>query len=259
MANNDQSTTPKVRAFNFKWALPLFLKPRKTTAEIVAGDKPQWLTPMIILSVLVILFTLFAAPIRKEAIQMGLNTPENFQYFSAEQQAQFLDAQAKQTSPLFLYVFPILTSWIGIWASWFILSSILHLILTLSGSRAVSIKSYNLSSWSFLPIGVRYLVQIMAMIFTHTVISKPGLSGFVAADATGLTAYFGAFIGLIDIYFAFQVFLLFIGSIPLSGLSKTKALTATAIAVVVLMLLQALPGFISSMLSGLSLSGGFYI
>jgi hypothetical protein len=58
-----------------------------------------------------------------------------------------------------------------------------------------------------------------------------------------LGAYFRTLIGLIDVYFIFQIVLLFLGSIPLSGLAKTKAWVATGISVFILMLLQAIRGW----------------
>ncbi len=244
--------------FHFEWVLPSFVKPKSTLHTITKQEKSVWLTPLLVLSALIVIAVLISAPIQRNIIQMGMNIPENFQYFSAEQQAQFMSAQANRTSPLFLYVFPILTRVGGLWISWFLLSSLLHLSLTLSGSRAANTRSYNLAGWSFLPIGLRVVVQIVAMLISQSVISAPGLSGFVAADAKGVAAFFGALLGLIDIFFVWQVVLLFLGSIPLSGLAKSKAWTATGISVFILMLLQSIPGFLSQALSGLSMSTPFY-
>ena len=258
MTVNEQSSIHKRNGFKFGWILPLFLRPGKTTREIVEQEKAVWLTPLLVLSVLVIIMALIAAPIRREAIQMGTNLPADFQYYSPEQQQQFYTAQATQTSPLFLYIFPILSGLLKIWISWFLLGSLLHLSLTLAGSRARNIKSFNLAAWSFLPIAIRYLVQILAILFTRKMVNNPGLSGFVGADATGILAYAGGLIGLIDIYFIFQIILLFIGVIPLSGLTKAKAWTATTITLVILVLLLALPHFLSTLLGGLSLTRPFF-
>jgi hypothetical protein len=244
--------------FITKWILPLFLKPKKTTAEIVDDIRNVWLTPLVIVSVLAILAVLISAPIRREAIQMGTNLPPDFQYYSQEQQQQFYEGQASQTSPLFLYVFPVLAGLFKLWISWFLLSILLYLTLTLFGSRTPSLKSYNLVAWSFLPLAVRYIVQIVAMLFTHTQVTNAGLSGFVNADATGFIAYLGALLGLIDIYFIFQVILLFLGAVPLSGLTKNKALAATGISILLLILLQAVPGLLSKVLGGISVTRPFF-
>jgi hypothetical protein len=255
---DEKTPVIKKNPFHFHWLIPVLVKPNTTIAEIVAQEKPVWLTPLAILSTLTIVLALVAAPIKRNIIQMGLNTPPDFQYYSPDQQAQFMNAQATQTSPLFLYVFPILIGLASIWLSWFILSSLLHLSLTLSGSRAASIRSFNLSAWSFLPIGIRLIVQMLALLFTKSVISAQGLSGFMPADATGFINYIGALLGLIDLYFLWQIFLLLIGVLPLSGLTRTKAFTATAVSLLILVLLQAIPGFISTALSGLSVTRPFF-
>ncbi len=258
MTNGNQNHKKNGSPFIFTWILPLFLRPKKTTAEIAAQEKNVWLTPLVIVSALAIIAVLLSAPIRREAIQMGATLPPNFEYYSPDQQQQFYEAQATQTSPLFLYVFPILGGLLKLWISWFLLSVILYLVFTIFGSRASSLKSYNLVAWSFLPIALRYIVQILATLITHTQIANPGLSGFVSADVTGIAAYFRSLIGLIDVYFIFQIILLFLGAKPLSGLTKTKAWVATGISVFILMLLQAIPGVISSMLSNLTFTSMFY-
>lgn len=224
----------------------------------MSEERPSWLTPLLVLSVLILISVLVAAPIKRAAVQMNMGTPENFQYYSEDQQSAIQTGQANQTSPLFLFVFPLLSGLAGLWVSWFLLSSLLHLSLTLSGSRAKNVRSYNLAGWSYLPIGIRYLVQIIAMIFTKKAITTPGLSGFISADATGFTGFIACVLALIDLYFIWQIVLLLIGVIPLSNLSKTKAWTATGISVLILIVLQSLPGVISKALSGLSLGGGFF-
>jgi hypothetical protein len=254
MENNNKKKNP----FHFEWVLPGFIKARQTFQKITSEEKPVWLTPLLLLSALIILSVVVAAPIKRNIINMGMNIPENFQYYTADQQAQFMSAQANRTSPLFLYVFPALTKLAGLWFSWFILSSLLHLSLTLSGSRANNTRSYNLVGWSYLPIGLRYLIQILAMLFSQKVISSPGLSGFLAADASGMAAFGSALLGLIDVFFIWQIALLLIGVIPLSGLKKSKAWTATAVSLLILVLLQAVPGIITHALSGLSTSTSFY-
>jgi len=65
-------------------------------------------------------------------------------------------------------------------------------------------------------------------------------------------------LGYIDIYFIFQVVLLVLGAIQLSGLTKVKTILVTLGSVLILLFLVAIPGLLSSALSGLSLTRGFY-
>lgn len=258
MSDTNPASKKNKTALHFDWILPVIIKPRKMITKIVSEDKPTWLTPLIVVSVLIVLSVIFAAPVQRTAIQMGQQIPEDFQYYSAEDQAAYMDAQANQTSPLFLYVFPVLLKAAGLWVSWFILSSLLHLSLTLSGSRAGSMRSYNLAGWSFLPIGVRYLVQIGFMLISKKAINAAGLSGLIAADASGFAGFIALVLAALDIYFIWQIILLVIGVVPLSGLSKSKAWIATAVSLLILVLLQTIPGLLSNALSGLSLSGMYF-
>ena len=166
-----------------------------------------------------------------------------------------MTAQSSQSSALFTFIFPIIGALLGIWISWFLLSSILHLSLTLAGSRTHSVHSYNLVAWTMLPLAVRLVVQILAMLFSHTLISHAGLSGFVSGS--GGAAFLGGILAQVDIYFAWQICLLLYGVLPQSSLAKSKAWGATAFALVLYVLLMALPKVFSSLLSGLSLGGLF--
>ena len=242
---------------NFHWLYSLLVKPRATMHAINEQQKNIWLTPLMVISVLSILLVLVAAPIRRNTIQMGLTTPPDFQYYSADQQAQFLNAQATQTSPIFLYVFPVVFGLVSIWLSWFLLSSILHLVLTLTGSHAPSLKSYNLVGWVMLPLGVRSLVQIIGMLVMRSTINGAGLSGLLGYDVSGIAAYLAAFLGLVDIFFLWMCLLLVIGVRDFSGLSKSKAILATVGTIFIFMIIFALPGFLKSILSNLSI-GQYY-
>jgi len=254
-SNNHQT---KKNTLHFEWVLPVFLKPRQTMQKIATQDKPVWLTPLLVVSALIIIAVLVAAPLKRNAILMSQSMPDAFQYYSSDQQAAFMNGQTSQTSALFIYVLPLVSKLAGLWISWFLLSSVLHLSLTLTGSRAKNVRSYNLAGWSFLPLGLRQVVQIAAMLATKSLITAPGLSGFIAGDAKGFAAFAAALLGLIDIYFLWQIILLVLGVMPLSGLERKKAWSATALTLLVLALLQSVPGFISHALSGFSMGSGFY-
>lgn len=255
--NNIAKSNNHKNKLHFEWLLPIILHPKKTLQAIVSEEKPNWLTPLLGLSVLGIIEAIIAGPIKRLAIEMGTNLPPDFQYYSAEQQQQFMNAQASQTSPLFLYVFPILGSLAVIWISWFLLKSLLHLSLTLSGSRSKSVLSANLVGWAGVPLMLRSIVRILAMLFSRTLITSHGLSGLVAG-ATGAGMFFSALLGLVDLYFIWQVILILIGAEQISGLTRKKAWLAAIIAVVIFMLIMALPGFLSAKLSGISFTQMFY-
>ena len=117
---------------------------------------PVWQTPLLILSVLAILVVLVGAPIRTQLSQQVGELPQDFQYWPPDQQEQYYASQANKANPMFIYLFPALGALIGIWLSWFLLGSILHLALTLSGSRGNSGQAINLVAWASLPFALRF-------------------------------------------------------------------------------------------------------
>lgn len=242
---------------HFDWLLQLVIRPKKTLDLILSETKANWQTPLLILAAVGILETLVAGPIKKAAIEMDYNLPPGFEYYSPEQQQQFMQAQASQSSPLFLYVFPILGLLLGILVTWFLLRSLLHLSLTLAGSRGKSILSGNLAGWSTMPLIFRSLVRIVAMLTTKTAISAKGLSGLITSTTTA-GQFASALLALIDLYFIWQVVLILIGSEKISSLPRLKAWGAALVAVVILLLLQALPAFIGMQLNGLSFTRMFF-
>lgn len=248
----------KSRRLHFEWVLPLFYRPARTLKTIVERDTAVWHTPLLILSLLAILVVLVSAPMRTAQLQQVGELPPDFQYWSPEQQEEYLASQADKASPMFVYLFPILGSLIGLWLSWFLFGSILHLALTLSGSRSSNTQALNLVGWASLPFALRFIVQIVAILATKRLIEAPGVSGFVAADAEGFAAFWRIFLTFVDIYLIWQVILLMVGSLPLTGLTRGKAWTAVLVSVLLMLALQAVPGYIASLLSGLELTRGFF-
>ena len=261
MANIEESILPEApkRRLHLDWILPVVVRPAARLREIMHEEGSSWLTPLLLLSVLMVVAVLVAGPIRIQIAQSTPPTlPADFQYYSPEMQQQFYEANQPNVSPLMIYGFPILGGLAGIWLSWFLLSAILHVMLTLNGSRASRAADFSLAGWSMLPYAVRQIVQIGYMLVTHTMITRPGLSGFIPADATGVLAYAGAMLGLVDIYLVWQVVLLIIGATAGSGLKRGKVIGAVLLSVLILMLLQALPAFIGAQLGGLNVDSPVY-
>jgi hypothetical protein len=261
MANIEETDIPEApkRRFRPDWILPVLFRPGRTLREIVHEEASTWLAPLLLLTLLVIVSALVAGPLR---IQAALNTPlelpPDFEFYSPEMQQQFFEANQPNTSPLFMYVFPMVGGVLSVWVSWFLLGAILHVILTLSGSRGSRAADFSLVGWSMLPYAVRAVVQIVYMLVTRQLISKPGISGFLPVDATGGMAFLASLLSLVDLYLVWQFVLLVIGATYGSGLVRGKVVGAVALSLVVLLVLQALPGFAGAQLSGLTVNRPFF-
>ncbi len=252
MANETKTSQPETQnKLHFEWLLPVIFQPRKTIKQIIEQDRPVWLTPMLFLSGVAIISSLIAWPIKRDAIINGFTLPTDFQYYSTDQQAQFLTAQASQSSILFTFIFPVVGALVGIWLTWFLMSSILHMAHFISGSSTDKHGYFNLVAWAMSPLILREIIRIIAMLISHSTISAAGLSGFVTATGSG-GGFLAGILAQIDIFFIWEIILLLIGVVPLSGLSRAKSWGATAITLVIMVLLLAIPHLVSNMISGIS-------
>jgi len=259
MLENDieDEVEQKPRKLIFKWFFPILYKPRKSMDEIVQKDHAVWLAPLLVLMVTALVLVLVSAPLIGQSAQPATQ-PENFEYYSPDQQQQYQDAVNMGASPLVTMVFPYVGKLIGIWVGWILLGSILHLSLTLNGSRSNIRTALNIVSWASVPFILRDIVQIIALLGTHQLITQPGLSGFVETGAGGFSSFLVALFTFFDLYLIWQVVLIGIGAMRISGIKAGNAWLATVIAVLIFLVIKALPIFIAAQLKGLSPTGMFF-
>jgi hypothetical protein len=254
-----QNNEKKPRKGYIKWLFQMFYRPRATLSKVGAEDVSNKRVPLLFISIIVVLAVLIAAPVKTQQLQMGATLPEDFQWWSEEQQQQYLEAQANQASPIFMILFPALQGILGYLIFSMLMASILYLALTLVGSRAPRMKIGNLVAWAMVPFGLRELVKFFVVGSSKKLVENPGLSNLIETEADGLSAYWRGILGSIDLYWLLFLVLLIIGAILISGLKKRKAIITTIIAVLIMLLLQGLPSLVSSFLGGLNAGGaGFY-
>jgi len=234
------------------WLYRIFIQPRRIFKKIANLDGSAWLMPMLILTVFVLLLAALGGPARQQEIQMNMGQPpEDFQYWSEEQQNQYFEGQTAMQGPLFVYVFPVMSALAGLWGGWFIMSSLLLLLMTFKGSRQPQVSYLNLVAWAALPFVVRSLVQLVAVVSTQREINNPGLSGFIDAGESALLAYAQILLSFIDLYSIWFVLLLLIGAPLVSKLKPDKSLPMTVLAILLFFVLASIPGFAANQLGGL--------
>jgi hypothetical protein len=249
------SQTESRRRIHLTWVLPVLFRPRSAFEKITGQAGSVWLTPMLILSLAIMVQVLVAGPIKQAAAQGGAAAlPKDFQYYSPDQQAQFMQAQQATSSPVFVYVFPAITGLAGIWAGWLLVSGLIHLILTLIGGRGDTGAAFNLVAWSGLPYALRALVRAGYMLAAHQLITSPGLTGFVSPEH----AYLAQFLGLVDIYVIWNIVLLVIGVRVGMGLRLGKALASVFFTVILVLATQALLGYLAGRFGSLTVIRPFF-
>ncbi len=225
--------------------LPLFIRPRATLTQVVGQNRPLWRTPIALLVLATAIRALLVGSINAAAKAGGQPVlPSGFEFYTPEQQAQFMQAATASNNVTFTYILPTLGAVAGVVIVWLLISWLLHLILTLLGGRGTSQQAINVVAWASLPLALRAVVQIVAILVTDQAIAAPGLSGFAPAGEGSLHALLASALSQIDIYFIWQLTLIAIGARLSSQLPWGRVLVALALTVVIVMLLRALPSVI---------------
>ena len=255
----DQGSIPDISKHEpFKWALSIWFKPVAIFRKIIASDGRTWWFPMAMLSGLQVIKSIIEIPARKAAILMApAPLPQGMNYISPEQQAQIDQSLVLKSGPFFTFIVPALLALAGIWITWLLLSSILHISLTMSGSRSSSRTTFNIAAWASFPLALRTVVQTISILATKLLIEHPGISGFI--DINGrLTLVGSTLLGMIDIYFILQLLYLIVGTAQIGGVKVQKAILTVLVSLLITMVFSTLPGFVSYTISGMNITRPFF-
>jgi hypothetical protein len=245
--------------WHFHWILPLLIRPRATLTSIAEAIDGVWQTPMLLLGLSGLLRTLVVGSLQAAAAASGeIALPPGFEYYTPEQQAQFMQAATATNSPVFVYVLPALMGLAGLFVAWLLLGWLLHLVLTLMGGRNSNQQILNLTAWAMLPLLLRDVVQTMVMAQSGQVLTGVGLSGLVVADGAVATAYLAAVLSQLDVYLLWQMGLLLLGAKVASTLSWGKVWLGVAFSLLLLLMLRALPALAGAMLGDLTVVQPFF-
>jgi hypothetical protein len=249
-----ESTKPEF----VKWLGALWFKPGASFQKIIAADGKTWWLPLVLLSILQLVKNLVEISARKAAALMATpSLPQGMQYITPDQQGQIDQSINYQSGIFFTFFIPLLLGLAGIWITWLILSSILHISLTLGGSRSGSGTTFNIAAWASLPIALRLIIQIIGILITQSLISHPGFSGFITIQGRA-TLIFSILLGMIDLFFILQLVYLIIGTAHLGGVTTRKAIATVVISLGLTMLLSAIPAFVSYSISGMNITRPFF-
>jgi hypothetical protein len=258
MAESAVPVIERPKRIRFDWIPGVLFFPRKTFAEITAQTQAVWLTPLLLLTITAILLVVVAGPIKRNNFMMqGPTYPENWEFMSPDQQAQFMQAWEATQKPVFLYIFPAALAVGKIWLGWLIVGGLLHLVLTMLGGRGSTAASMNIVAWAGLPFAVRDIVQIVFLASQKTLVAGQGLAGFVSGEG-GFFVFLTRLLAAVDIYLIWNILLIVLGVRASNGLTRGKALTGVLITILLVIAFQALLGFLTSLLSGMSVTRPFF-
>ena len=240
----ESNITKPASKLNFARILSVLFQPRRTFTEIAGETGSSWLTPMLALSLSALLSVIVSGYLTARAAMMGeIPLPPDWQYWTPDMQNNYMQAQQSMQGPVFVYVIPFVSAFVGLWLGWLIFSGLLHLGSTLLGGRGSMQGALNVVGWAYLPFVVRDLLRVIYMLLAGHAIVSPGLSGF-ASNAV----FWAQILSRVDLFFMWSAILLVIGFSLSDGLSRNKSIAGVALVLILLLLVQA--GF-GSLVSGI--------
>ena len=258
--NSSPNEIPKgSKRIRLDWAIKLLLTPKRFFMDSGPFTGSAWFTPLLILSLVIIANSILVGSIKQQATSTGeLPLPPDFEYYSPEDQARYMQAAQSTQSFAFVYVLPALSSLAGIWIGWLIVGGMLHLVSTLMGGRGDMGMAMNIVAWSNLPYAVRGIVRFIFMLITSRLIAKPGISGFSPVGDTPWAIFAGIMMALIDIYLIWQIILMVHGLKRTAGLTASKSTIGVMIIIGIFLLIQVGLGFAIDKISSLTVVRPFF-
>jgi hypothetical protein len=243
------SNPPKL---DFKKLFQILFQPGKALADLATREKPAWLLPMLLISLLLIVRTILAGYFQVKAAAMGQVTlPVDWQYWSPAMQNNYMQAQQATQGPVFVYIIPLTLGLVKFWLAWFTVSGLTHLTSTLFGGRGKMVSALNVTAWACLPFVLRDIVRIVFMLVVHHSIASPGLSGMTAIP------FLSKLLIPVDLFFIWFIILMIAGIHKADNLSTGKAIASVLIVLVVGLLAQAGVSMLTSKMGGLMITRPF--
>lgn len=246
--------------FHLGWITEVFFRPQRAFEHITSQPgNNTWLTPLIVLLAAILVNVLASGYINQQAVLTGnLPMPPDFQYWLPEQQAQYMQSLQTRQGPTFLYVIPAIGALAAGLIGWLITGGILHLVMTMLGGRGETGTSMSLVAWASLPLALGKIVQALYMLSTQKLIQAEGLAGFVNIENGGASYFLYSFAGLITVYLVWHIVLIIIGVRTFTGLPRLKTILGVIGVMLVIMLVQALFGYLGFRISELSIIRPFF-
>ena len=260
MANQHPEIVEQPKKFRFDWLPGILFRPRRTLSQIAEQSKLSvWFLPMIILTLTAIGLVVVSGPIIKNnALMKGPEYPPDYQWWSPEQQTQFMKTFEAKQSPVFIYIFPGLVAVGKVWLGWLFVMGLLHLASTILGGRSSTFATANLVAWAAIPFGLRDIVQIIFILSKHQLILNRGLSGFAPQGDSNIILYLIKFLSLVDIYVFWYAALLIGGVRVMMGLSRQKTWLGVVVTILITFGIAALVSYGAAKLGSMNVSRPFF-
>ncbi len=156
---------------------------------------------------------------------------------------------------------------LGTFAAWLLWGGALYLASVFLGRSSSFGQMFRLAVWTWLPYGLRGLVQTAYILMTGEAIVNAGFSGFVIDKGVASLIPPGpgqlalaSILSRVDVFMIWHVLLVSVALMAFTSLTRRKALTATLAIWIVFAVVGIVPAIFGGMVSGIggSTGGGPY-
>jgi hypothetical protein len=277
----DELKNEKKLSINFKRIGKIITQPRLVFTEIeTEGKKAEWMTPIIVVAVIVLLAGLLSvsptssssSPSRQSSTSaqsnfgpggmggggMGGGGPMGMQQTTITTNDDTSDDNTTQedtsSSTILTKLLSALGSVLSFLLSWLILGSMVNLLSISMGGQANTHMALIFAAWAAVPVGVRAVMQIVYSLAAGAAISAAGLSGFVVStDSNGLV-FLSKLLEQVDIYMIWQAILLVLAVGVMTKLNNKKPIIVAAASMAILILLKSFLGLGIEQISNLEIN-----
>lgn len=233
----------------WSWLFKIFVRPKQTMVKVIQAEGGVWFPALLALCLAAVILVAANGSIRQKiGLDNPAQLPEYFQYYTPEQQQQFMQALQATSSPAFIFFLPAMAAIAKVWIGWLIVGSLVYLALTAVGSAVKAGTALNLVAWASMPLALRDLVRAAAVLINASLIQSTGLAGFTPSGTGNMILFLNALLSLLDIYWVWQVVLINLGGRSAGKASTAKTVTAITITLIIVLVLQALIGFGAALL-----------
>lgn len=211
---------------NLLWGI--LVQPVQTLSYL--RDHPQriWLAPVILAILLVVAQALVAIPIASRPTAQRLEA--QLAQMPAQERAQVGARIIQGANLALLAATAVLTGLIGLCVSWLFRSGAIHLFSLGLGGRNRFDQVFSMVVWTWVPLLMRSLLQILNIAFSGTLPIHRGLAAYLAALGQPLPT--GVHYDLLsqvqmDLFVLWNLMLLAAGVLIVTELSRAKALLVT--------------------------------
>ncbi len=237
----------------------VLLRPKITFTYLKDNHKRAWWLPAILILLLtvapIVAASKTAAPAMPVAMEgmMGSEAAMSGKYDPTMMGGGFEQPPASN-----LNLFQLAGKIVGAPAAWLLWGAALYLASVFLGRSSSFGQMARLSVWTWLPYGIRGLVQTLYILGTGETITNAGLSGFVNQNATAMIApgpgqlALTSILAKVDLYMIWHLILLSVGLMAFTNLKYRKALMAVLAIWVVFTLLGIVPAIFGGVLGGVT-------